>query len=404
MDISRRPLIKSIGGTAAALSIAGCIGSDDEDDDSFRMWTDFTDAEEDDIDSFISDFEAETDHTVDREDVAELEDQIETAMPAGDGPETWAWAHDWVGRFASRDDPEYLYDASDDLNIDTSIYTEVAQDAIEFEGGIYGLPFGSETVTLFYNEDLVDQPPETLDEMIETMEEFYNPADAEYGLSYPATDPYFASGFLQATGGLLYDDETNEVGVDGPEVVDALEMMEENIFSFIPEDPDYGPQVTPFVDGNAPFAINGPWELGNFQSELDNVGVAELPTVDGNHPRTFAGIQVWYFSAEMAEDEEAREATVDWAEWYTTNQEVTQANVSNHGLGPVHSEHAEEIDTTPEMEAFGTQVGHGIPTPLHPDMDSVWEPTADALTEVFNGEETAQAALENAAQRIRDNI
>lgn len=408
MPTERRPLLKTIGGIAGLTALTGCVsfGEDDSEPSAdMRIWHEFTEAEEEDNQQFIADFEEETDHTVKLEGVGTLDEQLETAMPAGEGPETWAWAHDWVGRFAVREDPPFLYDASDDIDTDLDVFTGTAADAVQYDGGVYGLPFGSETVALFYNEDLVAEPPETLSEMVEVMQEYHNPADGQYGLSYPATDPYFASGFLQAFGGNMYDESTNEVTLDAEACVDGLEVMASSLFDYIPEDPGYEAQTPVFADGVAPFAINGPWELGNFSEEVDNIGVTTLPTVDGNHPRSFSGIQMWYFSANLADaDEETLQATIDWAEWYATTQKVTQNNADNHGMIPVNTEHADQGDFSAEVEAFSNQVGHGTPTPTHPDMDSVWGPTGDALTRVFNGDQNPQAALEQAADTIRDSL
>jgi len=424
MNPERRTLLKAIGGIAATGALAGCItSSDDGDDDgssgngdangdsdeaqtgTVRMWSDFTEAEEEDVDSFIDQFESQTGHTINREGVSELDSQLETAMPAGEGPETWAWAHDWVGRFAIRDDPPFLYDASDDISVDLDVYSGAAQAAVQFDGGVYGLPFSAETVTLFYNKEMVDEPPETMAEMVETMQEFHDPANNQYGLSYPATDPYFASGFLQAFGGTIYDEDSNEVTVDADECVEGLEVLQSDVFDYIPADPGYESQKVVFADGIAPFAINGPWELGNFNEALEDVGVAQLPTVDGNHPRTYSGIQMWYFSAELADADEAdRQAAIDWAEWYTTTEDVSLTNADNHGLIPVHTEHAEADGLSAEVQAFSQQIDHGTPIPTHPDMDSVWDPVGNALTRVFNGDQDPQPALEQAASDIRESL
>lgn len=410
MTTNRRTVLTTIGGITATAALAGCITTDDDDeaggqpDPDTVMWTDFTDAEEEDVDGFLEDFEEETEHIIERQDVADLDEQLETAIPGGEGPGMWVWAHDWVGRFAVREDPEFLYDASDDLDVDLNVYSGAAAEAVQFDGGTFGLPFGSETVALFYNKNMVDEPPETLDEMVAIMEDHHDPANGEYGLSFPASDPYFASGFIQVFGGDMYDEDANEVGLDSTECIQGLEVLADTLFNYIPQDPGYEAQLPVFAEEVAPFAINGPWELGNFADEVDDFGVAPLPTVDGNHPRSFSGIQMWYFSSELAGDEAAIEATVDWAEWYTTNEEVTLANAENHGLIPVHTEHAEEIDVSDNVLAFAEQVDHGVPIPTHPDMDSVWEPATDALELVFNGDETPQAALEDAADEIRDRL
>ena len=413
MNRRRRTLLKAIGGSTALAALAGCVTTEDDPDDAddpddpeagqATLWVDMLDAEEEDLEGYIADFEAETGHVIAKEAPGgELDEQLETAIPADDGPDSWVWAHDWVGRFAVREEPPFLYDASE--NVDVGPYTGAAQEAVQFDDGVYGLPFASETVALFYNEDMVSEPPETLEEMVEIMNDFHDPAAGEYGLSYPATDPYFASGFLQAYGGNLYEEAAREVGVDSDECKRGLEALE-TLFDYIPADPDYESQIVVFADELAPFAINGPWELGNLSEEIDNLGVAELPTVDGNHPRTFSGVQMFYFSSMLADADQASiDAITEFAEWYTTNEEIISENSDRHGYIPVLQDLVDGNDLPEHVQAFAQQVDHGVPMPTHPDMDSVWIPVEEALSRVFNDDQEPDAALDQAASEIRDQI
>ena len=416
MNADRRTLLKTIGGSSALAAFAGCVGVDDGEDDDDEpgadadggvasMWIDMQEAEEADFSDDVSQFGSETDHVIEVEEPGgELDEQLDTAIPAGDGPDGWIWAHDWIGRFAVREEPRFLYDASDDVELDLDVYTAPAQEAVQFDGGLYGLPFASETVTLFYNEDMVDEPPETFDEMISVMDDYHDPEEGEYGLSYPVTDPYFVSGFLQAYGGDIFDEANLEVGLDADEVKQGLGQLEE-LFDYVPADPGYESQIVAFADGLAPFAINGPWEIGNLADEIENLGVAELPTVDGNHPRNYTGIQTIYFSA-MLEDsgQDAVDALTEFAEWYTTSEDVITHNADQHSYIPVLADVVEGNDLSPEVQAFAEQVDHGVPMPTHPDMDNVWDPLEEALTRVFNGDQSGDEALDQAAEEIRDSL
>ena len=403
MNANRRTLLKAMGGSAAIAALAGC--SDDDGVSGPTMWTDLQDAEDEDMTAAVAAYEEESGFEISREDPGgDLDQQIETAIPAGDGPHAWIWAHDWVGRFAVREEPEFLYDATNDVGVDLDEYTSAARNAVQFDGELVGLPFASETVTLYYNEDMVDEPPETMDEMVDIMDDFHDPANNEFGLSFPATDPYFASGFLQAYGGDLYDEDALEVAVDSDECKQGLEALQ-TLFDYIPADPGYESQIVVFADELAPFAINGPWELGGLGDEIDNLGVAELPTVDGNHPRSYSGIQMIYFSSMLADaEEDTLDAITGLAEWYTTNEDVVLENAENHGYIPVLQSAVDDESLSADVEAFAQQVDHGVPMPTHPDMDSVWEPVGEALTRVFNEDQAGDDALDQAAEEIRERL
>jgi len=434
MNEKRRTLLKTMGGSTALAALAGCIstggdggdgsdgsdGSDDSDSSSSsdgsdgsdggstgtaRLWADLADAEDEAISDYIDEYESESGNTINKEAPGgELDQQLETAIPAGDGPDSWIWAHDWVGRFAVREDPAFLYDASDDIDVSLDSYTETARQAAQFDGSLYGLPFASETVALFYNEDMVDEPPETMAEMVSIMDEHHDPENGQYGLSYPVTDPYFVSGFIQAYGGNIFDEENLEVTVDSDACKRGMDALE-TVSQYVPADPGYESQIVAFADGLAPFAINGPWELGNLDGAIDNLGVTTLPTVDGNNPRTYSGIQLFYFSAMLADaDQPTVDAATGLAEWYTTNADIIQTNAEEQGYIPVLSDVVGNDDLSSEVQAFAQQVDHGVPIPTHPDMDSVWTPVTDALERVFNGEQDSDAALDQAASEIREAL
>lgn len=432
MDEKRRTLLKTMGGTTALGALAGCISTDGGDDGgdgsegdgsgddgsgsddgssgvdnpgTATLWTDLADAEDEAMSSYVDDFESETGHTINKEEPGgELDQQLDTAIPSGEGPDSWIWAHDWVGRFAVREEPPFLYDASDDVNASLDSYTETAQQAVQFDGELHGLPFASETVALFYNEDMVDEPPETLDEMVSVMDEYHDPDNGEYGLSYPVTDPYFVSGFIQAYGGDIFDEANLEVTLDSDECKQGMSALE-TLFEYVPADPGYESQIVAFADGAAPFAINGPWEIGNLQNEIDNLGVTTLPTVDGNNPRSYSGIQTFYFSSMLADaDQSTVDAVTGLAEWYTTNEDVILNNAEEQGYIPVLGSVVDDSDLSSDVQAFAQQVDHGVPIPSHPDMDSVWDPLTNALTNVFNGDEEGDAALDAAAETIRENL
>lgn len=397
MSMERRQILAGIGGLAT-LTAAGCLGNDEQ---GTTLWHDFTEAEESDLESHLEAFNDGRDDRMNAEGISEIEDQLDTALAAGDGPETFAWAHDWVGVYHEQD---FVYDASDDLSLDLgSEFTEAAAEAVQWGDAVYGLPYAAETVTLMYNADMVDEPPETLDEMVEIMEEHHDPENGQYGLSCPAIDPYFMSGYLQSLGGYIFDEENEELGIEDDSFIEALELVESSIWEYVPADPGYESQVPVFNDGNAPFAINGPWELAGFRDAGVDAQVAPLPTVEGGEPSPYTGIQTWYFTSRLEEaDDTALGTTTDWAEWYTTNEDVIIGNAQNHGAIPVHRDYVEHEELGDDVQRFAETVEMGVPMPSHPMMDQVWTPFEEGLERVFQEQEDAATAMESAAAEIRD--
>lgn len=403
--MDRRTVIKSAGGIVAASALAGCIGGDDEESSGdMTIWHELGESEEDSLENWVEEFGEETDLVVDLEEVGDLEDRVETAVASGEGPEMWPWAHDWVGNHWDRG---FLYDATDDLSIDIDEeYSPAAAEAVRSPDGeaIVGLPGAGETMSLFYNPELVDGEPETFDDVVSIAEDYHNPQNGEYGFSQDV-NAYTCSWALQAFGGYYFDvdDDGNAMlGLEDSELHEGMELFRDNLFEYMPQDLDYDAQVDTFVNGNSPLHFNGPWAVGDFDDQDASYEIAPLPELDGGEFSPYTGIDVWYFSDMLSEDEDRRDATIEFAEWYTTSTEIQEYYAENHSYIPVHS--SVDPDNLPDTVApFQQAFEQGVPMPVDARMNQVWEPLEDAITEVLTADADIADAFSSAADSIRDS-
>lgn len=366
-----------------------------------QLWHARREAEKRSLENQIETFNGDYDQEVTPSEVAELGTKTETAIPAGKGPHSFDHAHDWAGKYYQNG---WVVDRSDDVRVDLDEYfTSTAAEAAQFDGATVGLPYAAETVGLVYNTDMVDEPPETFEDMKAIMEENHAPSDGQYGLSYPVNS-YFQSAWMHAFGGFYYDDGNDELGLTNDETVQGLEFIVNDLAPYMPDSPDYGAQAEPFKQGRAPFAINGPWFLGGARDAGVNLDVAPFPTVDGEEPSPYTGVKLLFFSKQMGEGEDANAvASREFIEWYTTNPEVLTSLADEHAYIPVHSELAESDDLSPTVSGYADAVTQGIPMPTNPKMQGVWGPTDGALKRAFNGQQSPQEALEQAESEVREN-
>lgn len=397
MPTKRRHVLKGIGGATAA-ALAGCT-SLISGDDSSPLWHEFTDSEEDTFQNHLDTFNDETDHDIGASGIANLEDQLQTTLPAGDGPMSFTWAHDWIGK-------EYengtLYDASDQFDIDVGeTFTEAAAQAVQWDGNVYGLPYAAETVGLMYNKDMVDEPPETVSEMVSIMEEY--DGEGEYGIGYQG-DAYHLSAYLQGFGGVIYDEDADELGVDSDAVVEGLTFIRDNFYEHNPNDIEEDANISVFENGTAPFVVTGPWNLGGFRDAGIDVGVAPLPTPEGGEPTPYTGVQMWYLTSRLEDaDDGDHDAVIDWAEWYTTTGDVVTTNAQDHAMIPVLDSVVGGDELGSDVDAFSQNVDMGMPMPASSKMDAVWEPLESAIDVVLSSGGDPQEELESAAEQIRDS-
>ncbi|MHC1550499.1 ABC transporter substrate-binding protein [Phyllobacterium sp. K27] len=141
--------------------------------------------------------------------------------------------------------------------------------SVTWDGKIYGVPRGANTLALYYNADMFkakgldpDNPPKTWDELYDAAKKLSDPAKNVYGLAFSAVateeGTFQFLPWLQMAGG-----DYNKVNTEGGvKVLDFWgKLLDEKLAS-----PDtlirgqYDSTGT-FNSGNAAMAISGPWEL-----------------------------------------------------------------------------------------------------------------------------------------------
>lgn len=325
--------------------------------------------------------------------------KLRSAIPSGDGPHLFQWAHDLAGSFANSD---FLSDQSGNIRIDDCQFTDVAWDAAKYQDMTIGLPWAAETVSLIYNKSIVDEPPETLSDMKSIMEDYHNPQQGQYGLGYPI-NPYYVSGFAQAYGEAIYDGEADELGITTDSVKKGLRVILNDLKPYMPRDPGGSAQKSVFTNGDAAFTIDGPWQLSNFDDTDFDVGVTPVPSLpDGGTFRPYMGVKLFYFARKMNNEPANGAAAREFAEWYTTSQTRILNLANNGGFVPVHSKLADHPRLPANVKGYAQQVQTGFPMPANPNMNQVWGPFGDAVLQAFNGNGQLDTLLDEAATEIQN--
>lgn len=326
--------------------------------------------------------------------------KLQSAIPSGEGPQIFQWAHDLAGSF---DQSGFLSDQSGNLDVDPCQYTETSWQAAQYDGKVIGVPWAAETVALIYNKDIVDSPPETLSEMKSIMDDYQNQSKGKFGLGYPI-NPYYVSAFAQAYGEEIYNGEEDELGITSDAVKKGLRVIFDDLQPYMPRDPGSGPQNSIFVSGNAPFTIDGPWQLQNIKDAGINYGVTTLPNLpDDGTPRPYMGVKLFYFAKKMREENANTKAGRGFAQWYSTNPKRILNLANQGGFVPVHSALSDHPDLPADVKGYAKQVANGYPMPANPKMNQVWGPFGDAVTQAFNGNGKLDDLLKTAKQNIKNN-
>jgi maltose-binding protein MalE len=364
------------------------------------IWADETRASV--INDNVAAFEeaAGVDVEVQQVDFGAIRDQLKVAGPAGEGPDIIIGAHDWLGELVVNG-----LVAEVDLGDDAANFLPAAINAFTYEGKLYGVPYAVENIALFYNTDLVAEPPKTWDEVIAMSKEIMESGAAEYGFIRQEGDPYHFYPIQTAFGGYVFG--TNEdgsynpedVGIDNEGSIEALNLVVSMINDgLFPAGLDGDTAQTLFADGQAAMYITGPWNISNFETAGVPFAIAPVPGKTADSPGgPFLGVQGFMVSA-FSENPLLAQAFLTS---FAATEEVQIALSEAGGRPPARI--VEGLDN-PYFDALAAAAGSGQAMPAIPEMGAVWSAWGDAVTLAMKGDLSAEEAFTSAAEAIRAAI
>lgn len=329
-----------------------------------------------------------------------IRDQLVLRGPAGEGPDIIVGAHDWLGQLVGAGVVEPL-----DLGTKADQLAAVGLAAFSYEGTLYGLPYGSEAIALYYNADLVPEPPTTWDELKETADTLQADGTVEQGYCLQKGDPYHSYPILSGMGGYIFgrDDvgayNPEDVGLDSPGGIAYAQELDALVKEGLLRDGvDYGACISMMTEGRAAFWITGPWALNDFRTSGVNYAVAPIPQMEDT-PRPFVGVQGLMVSA-FAPNKLLAQTFL--TEYLATDEGMAALYEADPRL-PVWLPLAETVDD-PDTLAFTESAANGDPMPAIPEMSSVWEAWTSAINLIFEQSQDPEQAVRDAATQIRSLI
>ncbi len=331
--------------------------------------------------------------------VQDIRTQAIIAIPAGEGPDIFVGVHDWLGALIESGlvSPIDLGDKRDEFvesNLEAFTYTD---------GNLYGLPYASENLGFFYNTELVPEPPTTWDEALEIARTLKAEGKVTYATAVSTGPLYNALPIQTAFGGYVFgvDDKgawnPNDVGLDSEGEIAAVTWMSEAVEEgLMPNTFDYETAHSLFETGQIPFLMAGPWALDRIRASGVPYAVAPFFPDDGV---PFLGVQGFLVSA-FSENQLLAQAFLTE---YLATEDVMQ-ELYETGLRPSSFKSVLAKTDDPDLKAMGEAGVNAMPMPNIPEMGSVWTAADNGITLAATGEQTPEAAMQDAAKQVRDLI
>ncbi len=331
--------------------------------------------------------------------------KITTDILSGDAADVIYGGTRWIPAFAAMGGLLELTDMVPAAKVAT--FPDGIMQAQYFGGELYGLPVAFSTKSLYYRTDLIDSPPTTWEELLETATAITEEHDGVYGIGIPGaahvgTVQHFHK-FLWQAGGNFFN-EDGMVALETPEAEEALAMYTGLFtdYNVAPNPIEFNREELPtlFGEGRIAMHINGPWARAIMDREPDNPDVPYATAILPAHERS-GGLQggdsvvVW---SGTDHPELAAEFIQFW-----TSFDVHTEYIRTHGLVPMVDGQADLPDFADDFWAsYVAMIDDGFPEaqPL------AWEPfqgiITDMIQSVLLGESDVPSALAWAADEIRD--
>lgn len=363
------------------------------------------------INEIKSEFEEEHDVVVEVNNTS-MFDQLEAFPldgPAGIGTDVMMAPYDRAGNLGQQGHLMELELADDGR------YDEKSLSMAELNGNQYAAPFVVETVLMFYNLDLIDELPETFEDLEELSRDERFDFEGEEGTNVAFlanwVDFNQAYGLIAGYGGSVFGEEgqnPEDIGINSEGAIEGIEYITEWYQNVWPQGMrdtssagDFKNQS--FTNGETAANIAGTWMTGDFRDAGINLGITSIPTLpNGEAYQPFAGGKGWIVS----EYTEVPDIAQNWIN-YVTNDQNSQLFYEITSEVPVNNQSREIIIAEGEDElaiAVYDQFDTATPMPIIPEMSEVWLGTQNMLFDAVSGNKTAEEASNDAVEVIRSNI
>jgi maltose/maltodextrin transport system substrate-binding protein len=328
--------------------------------------------------------------------------KFQQAAAAGKGPDIYVYAHDRIGEWIAGG----LIHAVTPNRVLREDIDPLGWQGFSSRGRLWGYPLAVEAITLVYNKALVAKPPRSFDEVI-ALDEQLKP-QGRRAILWDYTNTYFTWPLLAANGGYpfkLRDDGTadpHETGVNHPGAVRGAHLLDLLIREGrMPAGSGYPEMEAAMAQGRVAMMINGPWSWVNLQRVGMDFGVARIPAVGARAAVPFVGVKGLMINRATRQ----RELAVEFIEHHLLSPGGLRLLNQAEPLGAPASR-AFFAELTAEQRAGGriaaimASARDGLPTPQNPEMGRFWAAMKTALTNLTEGRQTPQQALDTAARRI----
>lgn len=281
--------------------------------------------------------------------------------------------------------PEYLENRIENI-LDTADVNEKQ----------YGIPMAFSSRALFYRSDLIENPPTTWDELLETAKKI-NSEKGMYGFAIPG-DPTTGTdellNFIYQGEGKIVDKDGNFT-IDSPENIETLKYLAQ-FKDIVPDvvSTKRSDQAQMFLNGDLAMFISGSWEIPKLEEAGAKFNTAKLPA------GKVESVNLVTDSYVMSSLSENKQAAWDFIEFM--GQPDQQFIITGaYGWYPVtKAEEGRDVYDDERLQPFMDIIPTGHPEPQVPNWDEFDKSIRIAVQKAVTGQATPEEALKTSQEEL----
>ncbi len=323
-------------------------------------------------------------------------DKLNALIPLGNGPDIFIGGASGAGYWAEQGFilPLESYLAPD--LVDQYFPHSIKAFNFMYPEALWGLPANTKNLALFYNQGYIKNPPQNMDELIKTAQNFTRPqagALGRWGLSYELGNFYYHALWLHGFGGRMYKHIGNSPSgfpvflplLNTRAMRLAFHYVKQKIMgaNILPPTPNNTLITQLFNSGAGLYVINGQWFRGEIDPRI-TYGVSPLPTINetGQKPLPFLTVEGYYLTVN-AKDQLAAIEVIKYFD--SAAMQKVMAMKGKHTPTHIKTFNYSLVRDDKINQVFVNIAKNGVSLPNGPEASLGWGPFTSALSEMMDG-------------------
>jgi ABC-type glycerol-3-phosphate transport system substrate-binding protein len=260
---------------------------------------------------------------------------------------------------------------------------------------------------LFYNRGLIEDAPESFADLLEAAADI---EDIEHALVFTQEEPFWLIALVTAYGGDFLAADRYTPNLNSEAMIRSLALIRDlrQDPGVLSENPSYAYANRAFIEGRAPFLIDGDWALPDLKAQLGSrLGTARIPIPPGGGiARSYTAPHFLMVNRDISSDDLlAARAFLN----FMTSDEEQLTWFYSRGDSNLLPATLSALDIVGELlggqyEGSLEQVRLGIPMPGHNEMTQVWDAIKPELVNVLRGTKDPQQAAADMQRRAETSM